>query len=116
MNDPDQLYLRKLKLQRPDLNVAFLDPPSGFDASLPIVWAWAGYLFCRRTRESLWEAALNDIKSDDLKMKKYEGWARRWLTFCFAARTLNVFVRCVYVDYCPKFLRGAFEWIGKFAG
>lgn len=66
----------------------------------PGFWELLGYLFSRVTRERIYEPSYNDLISQHLKARKYQGrWQKRWLWCCFATRTIAVILECMWADW-----------------
>jgi hypothetical protein len=84
-----------------------------FDVSestdFPRFWELLRFILGTRLRRRVFEPAYNDLLADHLmtRASRFQTpWARRWIKFCFAARTLRLIVECAAVG-----LRGT---VGQF--
>ncbi len=69
------------------------------------LWKLFSFILSRRTRERVFEPAYQDMLADHLESKKYRTkWARRWLTFCFALRTVLMVGDCLRAVAADKAL------------
>lgn len=62
----------------------------------PRFWELGQYLLPKKTRKRIYEPAHQELLEDHILIKKRyrTKWAKRWLNFCFAFRTLLLFSDC----------------------
>jgi hypothetical protein len=71
-------------------------PQPSDSAGFPEVWGLFAFLLDRHTRERVFEPAYEDLLAMHLEACEFTGkWARRWLRFAFAWRTLYTFGECL---------------------
>jgi hypothetical protein len=86
----------------------------------PRLWALFGFCLRKKTRERIFEPALQDLLTQYLKAQQFSGRAERcWLTFCFTFRTISLISSCykvvtsataitVFMRFLPS---GVKEWL-----
>jgi hypothetical protein len=70
------------------------------DTGWPRFWELLRFFLGRRLREQVFEPAFNDLLADHLTTRavRFQSpWARRWITFCFGARTAWLILECAAV-------------------
>ncbi len=62
----------------------------------PRIWELAGYLLDHKSRRDVYDPSIEELKEDYyITRRKYRTrWARRWLRFSFAVRTIGLFFSC----------------------
>ena len=78
-----------------------------------------GFLFSHKTREKQFDPSYQELLADYLETRqsKYKTpWARRWIAFCLAFRTVQLVIQCSGTAWKATILTAIVAWGPEWLG